>query len=63
MNREQLLAVTTAHEPVQAERFGVQTLVLVDSHARDTAGAGSDVDVLVRFKGSATSARYFGVPF
>lgn len=38
-------------------------LALFGSTARDNAGAGSDVDVLVAFEGLATSARYFGVQF
>lgn len=63
MNREQLLALLTEHKPVLAERFGVQKLALFGSFARDTATADSDVDVLVRFDGIATSKRYFGVQF
>jgi uncharacterized protein len=31
--------------------------------ARDRAGEASDVDLLVRFEGPATSARYFGLQF
>lgn len=38
-------------------------LALFGSTARDSAGTGSDVDVLVAFDGPATSARYFGVQF
>jgi predicted nucleotidyltransferase len=38
-------------------------MVLFGSTARDAAGPGSDVDVLVSFDGPATSARYFGVQF
>jgi len=44
-------------------RFGVISLALFGSTARDTASADSDVDILVRFDGAATSARYFGVQF
>jgi len=47
---------------VLTERFGVQRLALFGSFARDTARVDSDVDVLVRFDGPATSKRYFGVP-
>lgn len=46
-----------------AERYGVTHLALFGSTARDSAGIGSDVDVLVAFDGPATSARYFGVQF
>lgn len=38
-------------------------LALFGSAARDAARPGSDVDVLVSFDGSASSARYFGVQF
>jgi predicted nucleotidyltransferase len=44
-------------------RFGVARLALFGSTARDAAGAGSDIDILVSFDGPATSARYFGVQF
>ena len=63
MNRDRILALLTEHKPVLAERFGVQRLALFGSFARDTAGEGSDVDVLVAFDGPATSKRYFGVQF
>ncbi len=44
-------------------RFGVLDLALFGSTARDTARHDSDIDVLVKFDGPATSARYFGVQF
>lgn len=46
-----------------AERYGVTDLALFGSTARNSAGTGSDVDVLVAFDGPATSSRYFGVQF
>lgn len=63
MDRESLLALLTEHKPVLAEQFGVQRLALFGSFARGTAREDSDVDVLVRFDGPATSKRYFGVQF
>lgn len=63
MTRDQVLALLAEHKPVLAERFGVQRLALFGSFARDTAREDSDVDVLVRFDGPATSKRYFGVQF
>jgi predicted nucleotidyltransferase len=63
MTRDQILALLTQHKPVLAERFGVTKLALFGSFARDTAGAASDVDILVSFDGLATSKRYFGVQF
>lgn len=38
-------------------------LALFGSVSRDGAESGSDVDILVRFDGPATSRRYFGVQF
>jgi predicted nucleotidyltransferase len=51
------------HKASLSERFGVTDLALFGSTARDTAGEGSDVDILVSFDGPATSKRYFGVQF
>ena len=45
------------------ERFDVAGLALFGSFARDQATAESDVDILVRFDGPATSRSYFGVQF
>lgn len=63
MDRAQLLGLLTQHKPVLAQRFGVQSLALFGSFARDTAREDSDVDVLVRFNGPPTSNQYFGVQF
>jgi predicted nucleotidyltransferase len=63
MDRAAALALLNLHKPVLAERFGVTKLALFGSVARGTAGADSDVDVLVDFEGPATSKRYFGVQF
>lgn len=63
MNRQETLDALRAHKPVLAERFGVADLALFGSFARDRATAESDVDILVRFDGPATSERYFGAQF
>lgn len=63
MNKLGTLKLLAQSKPVLAERFGVRDLALFGSTARDSAGAASDVDVLVSFDGPATSARYFGVQF
>ena len=39
------------------------SLTLFGSFARDEASATSDLDLLVRFDGPATSQAYFGVQF
>ena len=47
MSRAGTLALLREHKPVLAERFGVGELALFGSTARDEAGPGSDVDILV----------------
>ncbi|MDE2900253.1 MAG: nucleotidyltransferase family protein [Chloroflexota bacterium] len=63
MTRDDVLAALGAHKQVLAERFGVVSLALFGSFARDTATDASDIDILVRFNGPATSRSYFGVQF
>ena len=63
MNRTEVLDLLRTHKPTLAERFGVTELALFGSYARDTATDASDVDILVRYDGPATSKSYFGVQF
>ena len=63
MNRDEVLATLRAHRATLAERFGVTSLALFGSYARDQAAEASDIDILVRFDGPATSKSYFGVQF
>ena len=63
MNQQRALTLLTQSKPELQARFGVTHLALFGSTARDTAGADSDVDILVTFDGPATSQRYFGVQF
>ena len=63
MNRQRALTLLTQSKPELQARFGAIRLALFGSTARDTAGADSDVDILVTFYGPATSQRYFGVQF
>ena len=63
MNRDEAVQLLVLHKPVLAQRFGVVSLALFGSRARDETSEGSDVDVLVEFDGPATSKRYFGVQF
>lgn len=58
MTHEEPLALLAQHKPVLAERFGVGSLKLFGSFGRETAGADSDVDVLVDFGGPATPEAY-----
>lgn len=63
MTRAEVLERLRAHRPTLAERFGVVELAVFGSFARDEASDESDVDILVRFDGPATSKSYFGVQF
>ena len=63
MNRDEVLDTLREHRETLAERFGVTSLALFGSFARDQATDASDVDILVRFDGPATSKSYFGVQF
>ncbi len=60
MNRQQVLNILRQHKPILEERFGVTELTLFGSFARDQATEDSDVDVIVKFNGPATSKGYFG---
>lgn len=63
MNRDQTLALLSSHKPEMQRRFGVRSLALFGSRARDESVTNSDTDLLVEFDGPATSARYFGLQF
>ncbi|MCY3958056.1 MAG: nucleotidyltransferase family protein [Chloroflexi bacterium] len=63
MTRAEVLKRLRAHQPTLAERFGVVELAVFGSFARDEATDSSDLDILVRFDGPATSRTYFGVQF
>ena len=63
MTRDDVLATLVAHKRVLEERFGVASLALFGSFARDQATDASDIDILVQFNGPATSRAYFGVQF
>lgn len=63
MDRDEALTLLRAHKSVLARRFGVVDIALFGSTVRDEAAVGSDIDILVRFDGPATSKRFFGVQF
>ena len=63
MTRDEVIETLRAHRETLAERFGVRSLALFGSYARGTATESSDIDILVRFDGPATSKSYFGVQF
>ncbi|MBI4756831.1 MAG: nucleotidyltransferase domain-containing protein [Betaproteobacteria bacterium] len=63
MKRSHAIELLARSKPTLAARYGVTELALFGSTARDAAGSGSDVDILVAFDGPATSERYFGALF
>ena len=63
LNRSAAIDLLAKSKPILADHFGVIDLAVFGSTARDVAGEGSDVDVLVAFDGPATSERFFGVQF
>ena len=63
MNRDEVLDALRKHKQVLRERFDVTGLALYGSFARNQATPESDVDILVRFGGPATSRSYFGTLF
>ena len=63
MTRSELLHILRTHKPTLAERFGVTSLSLFGSFARDQATDDSDVDILVGYDAPATSKSFFGVQF
>ena len=60
MSRDDLLELLRSHKEDLKERFGVTEISLFGSFARDEATEDSDIDVIVKFKGSPTFKTYFG---
>ena len=63
MTRDEVLTPLRAEKTTIMKEFGGVELGLFGSFARDRANDSSDVDILVKFDGRATSKRYFGVQF
>ena len=61
--RGETLKLLRAHKTILVERFDVITLAVFGSTVRGEARQDSDIDILVRFDGPATSKRYFGLQF
>ena len=60
MNRDTVIETLRAHRETLAERYGVTSLALFGSFARDQATDASDIDLLVRFDAPLTWRSYFG---
>ena len=63
MTKEQILDLLREHKALLIEQFGVHSLALFGSIARNQAKGSSDIDILVQFDWLATSKRYFGLQF
>ena len=50
MNREEVRPVLCEHDAELAQKYGVRSLALFGSVARDEAGPASDVDLLVEYE-------------
>ena len=63
MGRDEVLGLLRKHKATLTRRFGVTDIALFGSFARNENVESSDIDILVRFDGPATSRRYFSVQF
>ena len=63
LTRDEALQQLRKHKPELEKQFGVATLALFGSTARDQATRDSDIDLLVSFDRPATSRMFFGVQF
>ena len=63
MDRDEVLEKLRSHKATLIQQFAVAELALFGSIARGQASDRSDIDILVRFDGPATSRSYFGVQF
>jgi uncharacterized protein len=61
--RDEVIGFLSAHVQELAERFGVLSLALFGSMARDDARPDSDVDVLVEFHETPGLAEYMSLKF
>ena len=61
MRRAEVIAVLGAHREEIASRFGVRSLSLFGSVARDEARPDSDVDLVVEFEGPTTFDGHMGL--
>lgn len=61
MRRDEVIARIAAVQAEVSQRYGVRSLGLFGSAARDEMRPGSDIDVLVEFDGPTSFDRYFGL--
>ena len=63
MNRDEVIGFLSSHRQELEERFGVSSLDLFGSMARNEAGPESDVDILVEFRETPGLTEYMGFKF
>jgi predicted nucleotidyltransferase len=63
MERDEVLGFLSSHRQDLEERFGVRSLSVFGSMARDEAGPDSDVDILVEFRETPGLAEYMRLKF
>ena len=63
MTRDEVIGFLSSHREELEERFGIKSLALFGSVARDEAGPESDVDLLVEFRKTPGLTEYMRVKF
>jgi predicted nucleotidyltransferase len=63
LKRDEVIGFLSSHRREMEERFGVCSLALFGSMARDEAGPESDVDVLVEFRETPGLTEYMRLKF
>lgn len=63
MTKREVLSLLHERRAEIQRRFGIEHLALFGSFARDEMHEGSDVDVLITFKGPATFDGYMDLKF
>jgi len=63
MRRDEMIDLLSSHRQELAERFGISSLALFGSVARDEAVPASDVDVLVEFQETPGLTEYMRLKF
>ena len=63
MSKTELLALLSGQHDTLRRRYGVKSLAVFGSAARDTMSATSDIDVLVEFDTPPGFDRYFDLKF
>lgn len=63
MKRDEVISFLSSHRQELEESFGVKSLALFGSVARDEAGPESDVDILVEFRKTPGLTEYMRLKF